>query len=123
MEGPPIDGVAISLNKPESCARKTVPATGLREEKVETIASWGDFDVHFDGVLGRGGMGCVYRAWQRSVGRWVAVKVLNTPPSLDPELQQGHVLLGFQASRRQSDFVEHAPKLITWTRVVRTNPG
>jgi|SRR5438132_1230046 len=28
-----------------------------------------------------------------------------------------------QATRRQSDFVEHAPKLITWTRIVSTDPG
>lgn len=62
---------------------------------MESIAAWGDFEVHFDGVLGRGGMGSVYRAWQRSVGRWVAVKVLNTTPSCDPELQQG-ILQKFQ---------------------------
>ncbi len=62
---------------------------------MESIAAWGDFEVHFDGVLGRGGMGCVYRAWQRSVGRWVAVKVLHAPPSVDPELQKG-ILQKFQ---------------------------
>jgi hypothetical protein len=59
------------------------------------MAAWGDFDVHFDGVLGRGGMGCVYRAWQRSVGRWVAVKVLHGASSVDPELQKG-ILQKFQ---------------------------
>src|SRR5437763_370789 len=53
------------------------------------VASWGDFEVHFDGLLGRGGMGSVYRAWQKSVGRWVAVKVLENSRSFDPELQQG----------------------------------
>jgi Protein kinase domain len=62
---------------------------------VESITAWGDFEVHFDGVLGRGGMGCVYRAWQRSVGRWVAVKVLHAPASVDPELQKG-ILQKFQ---------------------------
>ena len=54
------------------------------------IVPWGDFDVHFDGVLGRGGMGSVYRAWQRSVGRWVAVKVLEgAARSGDPDLREG----------------------------------
>src|SRR5882672_446537 len=88
------DGVLKSLNNPDACV-KNPKSWGRGEEKVPTIASWGDFEVHFDGLLGRGGMGSVYRAWQRSVGRWVAVKVLESPRGVDPELQQG-ILQKFQ---------------------------
>jgi len=78
---------------------------------VDTIAVWGDFEVHFDGVLGRGGMGSVYRAWQRSVGRWVAVKVLHAPPSVDSDLQKGFLQkfqIEIQALARLND-----PRIVT----------
>ncbi len=76
-----------------------------------TIATWGDFEIHFDGLLGRGGMGSVYRAWQKSVGRWVAVKVLDNTRSLDPELQQGFLQkfqIEIQALARLND-----PRIVT----------
>ncbi|MBI2931581.1 MAG: protein kinase [Planctomycetes bacterium] len=38
---------------------------------------WNDYEVHFDQVLGRGGMGAVYRGRQISVNRPVAIKVLK----------------------------------------------
>jgi serine/threonine protein kinase len=98
------------LNEIEACAKTRFASRG-GEEKVGTIAAWGDFDIHFDGVLGRGGMGSVYRAWQRSVGRWVAVKVLNSTPSFDPELQQGFLQkfqIEIQALARLND-----PRIVT----------
>lgn len=76
-----------------------------------TIATWGDFEVHFDGLLGRGGMGSVYRAWQNSVGRWVAVKVLENSRSFDPELQKGFLQkfqVEIQALARLND-----PRIVT----------
>jgi serine/threonine protein kinase len=65
----------------------TPPATGSAEGKVTDIARWGDFEVHFDQLIGRGGMGSVYRSRQRSLDRWVAVKVLDAERAPDPSLR------------------------------------
>jgi formylglycine-generating enzyme required for sulfatase activity len=47
-----------------------------------TGQTFGDYEL--GGIIGEGGMGTVYRAWQDSLGRRVAVKVLPTNLALDP---------------------------------------
>jgi serine/threonine protein kinase len=90
----------------------TTPSTSHGGEgEVSNIATWGDYEVHFDGVLGRGGMGTVYRAWQRSVSRWVAVKVLDASRAADPEIEQGFLQkfqVEIQALARLND-----PRIVT----------
>ena len=67
--------------------RETRPLAGSGKGNVTEIGVWGDFEVRFDEVLGRGGMGTVYDARQRSLNRRVAVKVLKDDPDLDPALR------------------------------------
>ncbi|MBI4565707.1 MAG: serine/threonine protein kinase [Planctomycetes bacterium] len=50
---------------------------------------WGDFEIHFDQLLGHGGMGSVYRARQLSLDRWVAVKIVEPGRAPTDELAAG----------------------------------
>jgi serine/threonine protein kinase len=53
------------------------------DPRVGTLVADGRFLLL--GVLGRGGMGSVYRARQRSMGRDVAIKILSREDAADPE--------------------------------------
>ncbi len=50
--------------------------------------TWGDFEVDHDSLLGRGGMGSVFKARQLSLDRVVAVKVLDTSRAPNEELEK-----------------------------------
>ncbi len=53
-----------------------------------SVRRWGDFEVDFDRLLGRGGMGAVYRGRQVSVNRPAAIKVLKKDLTANPEFVQ-----------------------------------
>ncbi len=52
----------------------------------DTPSRMGPYEIR--GVLGAGGMGVVYRGWDPSLGRQVAVKTLKADVALDPEYRE-----------------------------------
>ncbi|HYE98317.1 MAG TPA: bifunctional serine/threonine-protein kinase/formylglycine-generating enzyme family protein, partial [Planctomycetota bacterium] len=48
------------------------------------VKTWGDYEVDFDRILGRGGMGAVYMGRQVSVDRPAAIKLLKKELTQDP---------------------------------------
>ncbi|HVV88598.1 MAG TPA: protein kinase [Kofleriaceae bacterium] len=53
-----------------------------RAEDLTGVVVDGRFEIR--GLLGQGGMGAVYRAWQRSIGREVAIKLIDERHGRDP---------------------------------------
>ncbi len=49
------------------------------------VKTWGDYEINFDRVLGRGGMGTVYKGRQVSVDRPAAIKVLRKELTENPD--------------------------------------
>jgi predicted Ser/Thr protein kinase len=64
-----------------TCSSKLVEIRDEIDDLVGTVID-GRFEMR--AKLGQGGMGTVYRAWQRSVGREVAVKLIERSFSRDP---------------------------------------
>jgi serine/threonine-protein kinase len=64
-----------------TCGTKLVE---IRAERDELIGAVIDDRFEIRDQLGKGGMGTVYRAWQRSVGREVAVKLMDRNYSSEP---------------------------------------
>ncbi|QDV35423.1 serine/threonine-protein kinase [Tautonia plasticadhaerens] len=82
-------------------AADDLAGTGRYEAPFPTATVLGDFRILRE--IGRGGMGVVYEAEQRSLGRRVALKVLPFAASLDPRQRQR-----FQVEAQAAALLHHA---------------
>lgn len=71
----------LSIDQPPETRDRTGP------HSLEEISSWFPH-LEIVGLLGRGGMGTVYKARQIEIDRTVAVKMISRPSGQDPELTE-----------------------------------
>jgi eukaryotic-like serine/threonine-protein kinase len=67
-----------------SCPTCNTKLVEIREEADQVVGTVIDRRFEVRDKIGQGGMGTVYRAWQRSVGREVAIKLIDRSFSRDP---------------------------------------
>ncbi len=91
------------LNQVEWLQNEASATSGLRDRaNIESSTGLAYEDFEIDTELGRGAMGIVYRAFQKSLQRWVAIKVLAYGAVLDD-----HRLQRFWREARIAGALEH----------------